>query len=386
MHIKIYKYYIAIIYIISSCLIFTNILVPIEATSLDNSVELVCQTETVTLSGIEWKVYKVGELDSNGDYQLVGNFSNYPIELNNLSTSDMLSTANTLENYAILDNITPTFNSITNEDGKVQFENLKNGLYLFSGQSKIIDDTKYIPSAMLIELIPEDDSLATVDLVTYPKFILKHISYENTNYTVKKVWQDDEEHLDNRPISITIELYKDNILENTVVLDESNDWSYSWTSNTATEWRVKEVNIPRYYRVIYLDGEVQYVVMNIYDTNFDNSNEHEDGSETITTTSEDVITDDSSTTTDTTNTVTTTTETSTTFEDSSTTTVSTATIDTTVTTNINTLESDNDSNNVTTTSEKSRLPQTGQLWWPVPILSIFGLVCITVSCRLSIKK
>lgn len=363
MYIKIYKYYIAIIYIISSCLIFTNILVPIEATSLDNSVELVCQTETVTLSGIEWKVYKVGELDSNGDYQLVGDFSNYPIELNNLSTSDMLSTANTLENYAVLDDVIPTFNSITDEDGKVQFENLKNGLYLFSGQSKIINDTKYIPSAMLIELIPEDDSLATVDLVTYPKFILKHISYENTNYTVKKVWQDDEKHLDNRPISITVELYKDNILENTVVLDESNDWSYSWTSNTATEWRVKEVNIPRYYRVIYLDGEVQYVVMNIYDTNFYNSNEHEDGSETITTTSIDVITDKDVIT-----------------DDSSTTT------DTTVTININTLESDNDSNNVTTTSEKFRLPQTGQLWWPVPILSIFGLVCITVSCRLSIKK
>lgn len=384
MYIKIYKYYIAIIYIISSCLIFTNILVPIEATSLDNSVELVCQTESVILSEIEWKVYKVGELDSNGDYQLIDDFDSYPIELNNLSTSDMLNTANTLENYAILDKITPMFSSITDEDGKVHFENLENGLYLFSGQSKIIDDTKYIPSAMLIELIPENSSLSSVDLITYPKFVLKHISYEDTNYTVKKVWQDDEEHLDNRADSITIELYEDTILRNIIILNESNDWSYSWISNTAVEWRVKEVDIPKYYRVLYLDGEVQYIVMNIYDTKFNNSNDYEDSSVTITSTSESILTDDSNT--DISSNITTfddTTTLSTSTDDSLTTTVSTDTIVTTTTLNIS---NDNNSNNVTTTNEQSKLPQTGQLWWPVPVLSILGLVCITVSCRLSIKK
>lgn len=38
---------------------------------------------------------------------------------------------------------------------------------------------------------------------------------------------------------------------------------------------------------------------------------------------------------------------------------------------------------VTTTTRK--LPQTGQLWWPVPVLALAGLVLVAIGLRLRKK-
>ena len=40
----------------------------------------------------------------------------------------------------------------------------------------------------------------------------------------------------------------------------------------------------------------------------------------------------------------------------------------------------------TTASSGGKLPQTGQLWWPVPVLAGAGLVLVVVGFRLHSKK
>ena len=48
---------------------------------------------------------------------------------------------------------------------------------------------------------------------------------------------------------------------------------------------------------------------------------------------------------------------------------------------------DNNSGNKTQGGGSSeKLPQTGQLWWPVPVLSVSGLVLVALGMRVSMKK
>ncbi|WP_124099017.1 Cna B-type domain-containing protein [Ruminococcus sp. Marseille-P6503] len=54
---------------------------------------------------------------------------------------------------------------------------------------------------------------------------------------------------------------------------------------------------------------------------------------------------------------------------------------------ITTDSSDTDTSSKTETSSNGgRLPQTGQLWWPVPLLSAAGLILIAVGVRLNSKR
>ena len=39
-----------------------------------------------------------------------------------------------------------------------------------------------------------------------------------------------------------------------------------------------------------------------------------------------------------------------------------------------------------TSSNGGKLPQTGQLWWPVPALSAAGLILIAVGVRVNSKR
>ncbi len=343
---------IAVLLAITTCLIAV-ILAPAKysAAAGEGSLTLICRTEGVTLTGLHWDIYRVGS--RNGEsFVLEGEFADYPVVLDDFSAEGMTTAAETLENFAVLDGLTPLQSGETNENGTLTFDSLEEGLYLVSGTILTIGDTTYVPSTLLFEIDNEGEAF---DLDAYPKIIYRTSSEEISTYSVKKIWQFTMNQESQLPDEITIEVYCDRVLFDTVTLSDANDWTYSWMGDTDCEWRVKEVNIPENCTVKYDFSETQYAIVNTVDNNVP---ETPTTTTTTTTTTTDISIDETTTTTTNTTTVT---------ETSSATT--------------------SGSDKVTTsTTTKPGLPQTGQLWWPVPMLGVLGIVLIAFGIRMNSEK
>lgn len=332
MHMKACRRFGAVFGIVGVILWLMAGLLSVSADSAVNSLTLICKTEEVTLTGMHWDLYRVGSR-KGGNLVLEGDFAKYPVSLEDMSSSAITEVAETLENYAVLDKIPALAKGETGKDGLLKFDDLNTGLYMVCGKNIQVGDTIYIPSAILVEIMKSEDG-KNVELEAYPKLSTKVASGENSKYAVKKIWENDENALEKRATSISVEIYGDEKLYETVTLDESNDWTYLWSAESDIDWRVKEVKVPENYTVVYRSNEKQFAIVNTYS----------DKTPTQTTISTTVTSDGS-------------------------------TRPTVINTN-----SANGSN--VTNNTNTKLPQTGLLWWPVPVMACGGVIFITVGVRL----
>ena len=271
----------------------------------DGSITLMCRTEDTILSGMEWKIYKVAErnpyLDqimnayqqgnfSENDptaakpniYRTVGDFKGSPVMLDN-DKMVLATAAVTLENEAILRHYTPLATAYVDETGEVNFENLREGLYLLSGKRIKINDKTYVPTAMMVEVM-DNEKFSHYNIDAFPKVELRTLAGKETVYSVRKIWQNDEYYLWDRSAQIIVNVYKDGEFFDKAILSEENNWTASWEGKDDCEWRVEEVEIPAKYTVVYLSDETQFVVENTYNPWYDSSSANDEWGWAVTTT------------------------------------------------------------------------------------------------------
>ena len=187
------------------------------------------------------------------------------------------------------------------------------------GKTLQVGEICYFPSTLLLEV---RDSDAGLSYDAFPKFYAENRSSLDKIYVVKKVWADDEAGNIARPVNVTVDLYEDGTLRDTVTLSEENKWQYRWESlDVTSSWTVAEREIPVNYEVMIDYNSQQYVIRNSYKP-----------------------------------------------------TTEVTTIVTTVSTQTTTTSAPQTTTIPTTAKE--RLVQTGQLWWPVLPLSVGGVLLI----------
>lgn len=303
-----------------------------HAAGTKSSVTLVCEQESVKVPGMNWKIYRVGE-QRGGRFVLTGEFGNYPVDMGNLDTDTVRGIAQALESFIVGDRIKADADGFTDSSGTVVFDGLDKGLYLAVAKRVRIEPSVYMATPLLFE-IKEDGSAEEAFPKIYSTITLDG---EVGSYTVKKVWADNDDSYEARPVNVTVDLFKDGELYDTVVLDETTNWEYRWnTLDLDSEWRVVERNIPVKYAVLVDYNSKQFLIKNSYAPDLIIGG----GDYKVTTT------------TTTTSTVTTSTGSNTTTSASSTT---------------------------VTTAKSSGLPQTGQLWWPVIPLALGGITLICIG-------
>ncbi len=95
-------------------------------------------------------------------------------------------------------------------------------------------------------------------------------STEKRDITVQKVWDDKENYNNKRPKNVTIELYADNQLIDTVELNDTLDWTYTWTDldvykeGSKIIYTIKESEVPEYDVEITGDMDTVFIVTNSY--------------------------------------------------------------------------------------------------------------------------
>ncbi|MBQ7004216.1 MAG: Cna B-type domain-containing protein [Oscillospiraceae bacterium] len=349
-----------------------GVMLPVFADTQLGSLTMHCKTpDDVILDGMEWSIYYVGDRNQDGELELQGQYASFPVSLEDESASALTDAARTLETYAMQFGLDPLATAVSDANGYLKFSQLEPGLYLVSGKGKKVEDRYYFPSAFLVEISASGD--AQLDMSANPKFLSMNSNAGSWNYTVKKVWENDEDYPENRSAYITVEIYRDDVLFETVRLDESNDWTYEWSSTSFHQWRVWEKEVPEDYYVVYRSNETQFVIVNALTISSvsTETTPYTDDVNTETRPTDDTANSDSQTTPDT--------------ED-----VNTETIPTTIQNDTNSITtaatSDTTTTTKTTNSETEKLPQTGQLWWPVPLLGLAGLISIAVGMRLRTKE
>ncbi|MDE6730943.1 MAG: Cna B-type domain-containing protein [Oscillospiraceae bacterium] len=394
------------------------------------SLTLNCVRDGEVISGMEWQIYHVAEDLSGEKPKLTAAFNKYrrQISIGDGSVSAMSQLASTLKGYTVQGRIKPTQTAFSDDNGKVAFTGLEQGYYLVSAQKFTQNHVTWEAEPLMVVLSEEDN----YQMNAFPKMNYATLDASEVEFTVRKIWENDEHQPQARATYITAEIYKDDEFDHQIRLDESNDWTYSWTGNPASEWVVVEQEIPKDYTVIYRKQGVEYVIVNTYEPGGASSwwedegeetTSHETGNqgewtETTTTKPSGQMTSDLETTTtdgktihseQTSTNTTSVTEASAVSSGSSTSATTTTT--TVTTTRTPGSGSGNGSSNSGGSSSSSRyssgsrssgngsgsqsgsnnaakiekLPQTGQLWWPVVPLAVGGVLLISTGLKLKEK-
>lgn len=332
------------------------------------TITLVCEVKGQPVKGMRWEAFRIGTFDGE-KITLQGDFAKYPVDMSDLTASGLADAASTLMEYAFTFKLKSAGSGNSKKDGTVTFKNLDDGLYLIAAKNYIDGETTYVATPAIVVL----DSEKEPELTVYTKIMPTATNSDNVEkFSVQKIWENDE-NLPRKPNEIVIDIYRDYKFYETVRLSETNNWNYEWRDRAGVKWTIIERKIPEGCCIVYKEDGRNYIVVNTYVPGFEFDWEANFPPPNTTTT----------TTTTTTETTTTTTasyqiggdEVTSTSESSTAT--DTTTSSTTATTAVTTKKT---SPKTTTTTKK--LPQTGQLWWPVPVMAIGGLVLIAAGTRI----
>ena len=238
------------------------------ARGLLSTAEPVSLTLRYPCAGAPFQIYRVAEVSVYGEYTLTGDFRDYPVTLEQPDQAGWRALAATLEAYAVRDGLTPAAAGETDRDGRLTFSSLEAGMYLVTGQRHTAGGYRYTPEPFLAALpgLDEEDNWVS-DVTASPKYERKH---KDTNTpgdgTVKrkvlKVWEDDGDE-SGRPQKVTVQLLRDGKVWDTVTLSEKNGWSYEWSKLDADyTWRVAEKDVPEDYTVTVSREGVTFVITN----------------------------------------------------------------------------------------------------------------------------
>lgn len=307
-----------------------------EESTQKGSISIVCPVE-----GMELSLYRVAEYEESGSFTLSERFQKYPVSLKQKSQEDWQGAADALADYIRRDGITADAVLASGSDRKVCFTDLNRGLYLVLGQTtELQEDGKtqiYEPQTALITL-PEDSKETSEGKDPYQVTAVlkfekndkpgKPEEKEETKIHVLKVWKQDQE--EERPESIVVELLQMDVEGNTTVVDrqtltKENQWSYTWKNLSAQmRWSVSEAEVPKGYTVAVTREGNTVVLTNTAKKPGKSDGEVNPPSKRAT--------------------------------------------------------------GKTTDKTSDKLPQTGQLWWPVLVLLFAGAICLLAGRVLRDRK
>lgn len=170
-------------------------------------------------------------------------------ELKNLTDTNL-----TKDISKCITNEIPSIKQNTDNNGTVRFENLALGLYLVIQTNQVEEYSTIDPFLVMIPKV--EDNKYIYDLKANPKTEI----YQVIDLEVVKVWNTTDNNI---PQSITIELYKEDILIDTITLNQDNNWSYKWERIAKSdEYKVLEINIPDGYTASYRQEGNKFIVTN----------------------------------------------------------------------------------------------------------------------------
>jgi len=217
--------------------------------------------------GVEVRIYRVATVSIDCRFTLTGEFANYSVSLNDNDADSWRTLATTLDGYVTTDAIPAFKTAETGANGAAVFEDLPTGLYLVTGERWYASSTQYYtPTPFLVSLPNLDENDEWVyDVQLSSKQTPGSDSGgggdDYTQVSVLKVWEDNDS--EKRPTEIVVELYDGSVLVDTVKLSKENNWQHTWNRlDEDGTWTVREQEVPEGYTVSVEKQGTRFVLTN----------------------------------------------------------------------------------------------------------------------------
>lgn len=312
------------------CLLCGSVVSYAESPALSLQIKFITESGPVVDSA--FKLYHVMTTDGEN---LIGEFAELNIEKGDLGDSENIGNlAYTLASYVASGVGKPVATASTDALGCAGFGELTSGIYLVTGSSAYVGDNMYTPKPALIRIIGGSEETVVADV----KYTITSNVDTNRTYTVKKVWEDGNDAA--RPTSVTVQLLQNGETYDEETLSAENNWSYTWEKlSTSYEWNVVEKDIPANYAVSITLNDSTFTIKNtgaVSSKTNPKSDEKTKENQNLTQVSDEKEPAD---------------------KDGN--------------------SSENDTSTVS--GSQAKLPQTGQLWWPVPVLLFAGALLFFIG-------
>jgi len=310
--------------------------------------------EEKMFDGVNSRIYKIASATEGGSFTLDPGYIDKSSIKDLSSITDEATAQNEwkqiledVKDYAISEH-TPDQTAVS-AAGQVRFNNLGLGIYLVCADNYYETENTYVFTPFLISVPQLDendrwvyDANAGSKCEKFDRMV---------NLELHKRW-DDSEYTDKRPESIEVKIIKNNELYQTVNLSDSNNWTYVWNEKPGSTWTFEEqlASDSRYTASI---SETKTYTQDVASEIYTITNKYNPPTET---TSDDEGDDDSN-------------------EDNG------GNGDGGDAAYPDVLGAVRKLSELPAVLGARRLPQTGQLWWPLPILIIAGIALIVKGIR-----
>ena len=224
-----------------------------------------CYGETA-FSDVQVKLYRIAEVSADFRYTLTQPFKASGLILNGIqSAGEWNVVRSTLKAYILAYGIEPDTASVTNQNGQVCFDSLGTGMYLAVVNQVTQGDLHCRFDSALVALPGLGQNgrwQYEISVNAKAEFLPPIDPDEKIELKVLKLWKGDEGRSD-RPKSVEVEIFRDGISYEKVVLSEENHWSYTWSAkDDGANWSVVERNVPHGYTMTVEERESSFVITN----------------------------------------------------------------------------------------------------------------------------
>ncbi len=229
-------------------------------------------------------IYLVATIDENGQYTLTDEFKGCfedpnifnngydydewksSVNYNSASDSDILL------DYIVTNDIEEVANGVSDAEGKTYYKDLTLGIY-YVLSDKLVEDEfthTFVNFVYPVPILEKDEASAAFVANYNPSASPKKSKTKNdvlVHCSVLKRWED-AGYENMRPASVTFNIYCDGEFMETVTLSSENNWYYEWQKQGLYTFTVEEVAVAAGYTgkiEIFQDGhDAYYVCTNTY--------------------------------------------------------------------------------------------------------------------------
>lgn len=215
---------------------------------------------------VSFKLWRAADVSPDCEYTVSDKFARYPLTFEGLDSDSWRALAQTMAAYAAADDIAPDITVQTDSEGCAVFSGLETGLYLVSGSIYSKGGYTHTPAPFLICLPDYDgESSWLYDVTAQVKYDTKYNGSGSPTLTRKvlKAWKNDDK--ESRPKSVSVTLLKDGKAYETVTLNSKNNWRYTWEGlDRHSQWQLIENDVPENYTVTVSKEGITFLVTNTY--------------------------------------------------------------------------------------------------------------------------
>ena len=226
-----------------------------------------------------FSIWKVADVSESDQYSLTEAFKPFERSVKGLYSLNEITNAQVWTDMACtLSGIVQDQEIAQNAGGKTDANGalpltVKPGLYLVTGKRTAgPDDYEYVPYAFMLHLpaVDVDTNGWSYDVTVSPKYEKEYVPPEDPDEPdeprrvtrkVLKVW-DDKGCEEDRPDEVTVKLLRDGKTYDTQKLSDANDWKYTWNDlSDRYDWTIVEKLVDGYTVSVSHSG-ITFVVTN----------------------------------------------------------------------------------------------------------------------------